>query len=126
MDVKEVRRLNLIYLIETVGKVSDFSSAIGLESPNYVSQLKSKRNNKSMGDQFARKIEVAFQKPTGWMDTLQTSEVAPNLDSHSQLNQAVLNTLSMLEEANIIDFKSQIDANSIAGLILREYKRIVT
>lgn len=120
MDVKEVRRLNLIYLIDTVGKVAELSSIIGLDNPNYISQLKSNNNRKAMGDQFARRIEVAFKKPLEWMDSLQSTGNIRALDA---LKKAVSNVLANQKEIGNVDLNNRIDTDLIAGLVVGEHER---
>ena len=76
MDVKEVRRLNLEYLIAVIGSIKALSDLVDTDA-NYISQLKNGNSNKKMGDKFARKLEKAFEKPVGWMDKLQVSKDTP-------------------------------------------------
>ena len=129
MDVKEVRRLNLQYLIASVGKVDDFSKLVGLESPNYVSQLKNGSNNKTMGDKFARKIEKAFDKPKGWMDKLQFSDDNDErtfLTDKEILAQAVKRVLNSLIEAGVYEPKKAMDTEIIVNLIVNNYKMLTS
>jgi phage repressor protein C with HTH and peptisase S24 domain len=75
----EVRRLNLLVAIkrkQTAAKLA----ALAETSPAYLSQIKrqtldSKTGTpKAMGDDVARRIEVALKEPSGWMDTSHPSE----------------------------------------------------
>lgn len=74
MDVFAIRYENLRLLVHELRRrhptwlQRDVATALDV-SPSYLSQLTA---GKKMGDEVARKIEVARNLPHGWMDVLQT------------------------------------------------------
>lgn len=65
MEIKEIRRRNLLSLLEDygqkeLGKLTD-------TPPNYFSQVKNRTRN--MGDTVARRVEKMLGKSVGWLDT---------------------------------------------------------
>lgn len=125
MDVKEVRRLNLEYLIAVVGSTKALSDMVDTD-PNYISQIKNGNSNKKMGDRFARKLEAAFNKPEGWMDQLQIAneKKAGNLTDEMLLNLAVKHVINQLIAAGIYEPKKSIDSEAVTSLIVTEYKKL--
>lgn len=90
----EIRKLNLLLLIDEVGKKSDLAK-IADTDPAYISQILSKKNPRNIGDDLARKLEKGCRKPRGWMDTYhdktptkQTALQQPT-DSNAEPNQAL-------------------------------------
>ncbi|MGR2681571.1 hypothetical protein [Chromobacterium haemolyticum] len=68
IDVFEIRRVNLISLVDGKrGETARVARLIEVE-PNYLSQLKKGGERKRMGDITARKIETALGLEYGWMD----------------------------------------------------------
>jgi phage repressor protein C with HTH and peptisase S24 domain len=68
MDVKEIRRMNLLLLVERHGSVRALADAT--DSPStYLVNIKNKE--RAMGDELARRIEKKLDRPHGWMDRLQ-------------------------------------------------------
>jgi hypothetical protein len=68
LTVKEIRKINLSELIRQSGQSkTNFAARIDT-APSYISQILSSRSKRGIGDEFARKIELCFQKPKGWMD----------------------------------------------------------
>lgn len=68
--VKEIRRRNLLTVLTFFGgNQAALAAALEVE-PSYVSQLVagSAKGGRNIGDRTARKIEVAIEKPEGWMD----------------------------------------------------------
>ncbi len=70
MNQREVRLTNLNKIINQAGSAIEVARKV--ETPaTYISQLKSKcsRNGKlrTLGDKMATRIEIAFNKPVGWM-----------------------------------------------------------
>jgi phage repressor protein C with HTH and peptisase S24 domain len=65
--ISEIRRDNLLLLKEefrTYRKISDLSGT----DPAYLSQIINKHDDRGMGDELARKLEVGCGKGHGWMD----------------------------------------------------------
>jgi SOS-response transcriptional repressor LexA len=68
MEVHKIREINLRVLIKDSGESVDGFCKLTNTSPSYISQVFSTKSEKKIGDRFARKIEIACKKPTGWMD----------------------------------------------------------
>lgn len=68
MTNEEIRRENARWLARAFGGPVRFAEAIDV-SDSRVSQLIGKNPTKKIGDATARRIEEAYGKPTGWMDT---------------------------------------------------------
>jgi len=78
MDIYEIRRINLLTLINELGSAVNVSEACDI-SPSYISQAKSsKSDTKNIGNIIARKLEKGTNKPHGWLDTLHTDKAAIN------------------------------------------------
>ena len=67
MDIREVRRQNLELLREQEGSVRALADRADTD-PNYLSQILGGHGKHHMGHSMARRFEVAFSKPQGWMD----------------------------------------------------------
>lgn len=74
--VEEVRRLRLAQLNEAAGGWAAMNEALDLAArDSTLSQIANQsqgtktKKPKTMGSLLARRIEVAFKKPVGWMDT---------------------------------------------------------
>lgn len=67
--VYEIRLSNLLILMKESGfSKSEFAEKIDTQ-PAYLSQIRSKKTPRDMGNDLARKIETLLDKPRGWMDT---------------------------------------------------------
>lgn len=69
MEIKEIRRENLLVLLEEFGTATSLASAAGTDAA-YISQIKSKKTKREIGDNLARRLEKAGGKTRGWMDQL--------------------------------------------------------
>lgn len=67
MTNAEIRRENARWLAQQCGGNARFAEIMELEESR-VSHLIGKNPVKNIGTATARKIEVAFEKPTGWLD----------------------------------------------------------
>jgi len=74
--ISEIRRANLLTLIDRAGTIADLNESIGLDRTDAtLSQIKNRSPHsrtgkpRSMGDDLARKIEARLGLPAGWMDT---------------------------------------------------------
>lgn len=76
MDNKQIRAQNFRALMAGFEKDADFADYIGM-SPGQVSLIKNGHNR--IGDSIARKVERAFSKPPGWMDTHHSEYAANNI-----------------------------------------------
>jgi hypothetical protein len=63
----DISRLNARYLAESAGGFKQFGDKVGLTNAR-VSQLIGKNPSRNIGTRVARRIEVAFDKPRGWID----------------------------------------------------------
>jgi len=69
----EIRRLNMLVAIGRLGSAAKLADLVET-SPAYISQIKNRVADsksgtpKAMGDELARRIEVALHLPKGWMD----------------------------------------------------------
>jgi len=62
-----VRLENLRQLIEESGGPTKAAAKLEME-PSQLSQIAGRRPTRNIGNKLARKIEAAWQKPSGWMD----------------------------------------------------------
>jgi hypothetical protein len=86
MDVYEIRKLNLLSLLAGAERTSlkaigeamvQIVQQRGLDrAPDYPNVLSQHKGKKRIGAQMARLIEEAVGKPRGWMDALQTVDIA--------------------------------------------------
>ena len=69
MDIKEIRRVNLLGLIaESEGVIARLARKTG-QNPSVLSQIKN--GSRDMGHDIARALEEALSHEKGWMDRLQ-------------------------------------------------------
>lgn len=66
MDIKEIRRVNLMRLIAEYESQQALADAVDV-TPAVFSQIINKRRN--IGEKMARKIEAKLGKPANWFDT---------------------------------------------------------
>ena len=120
ITIKEIRIMNLKLLLAETGFSQDkFAKEINT-SPSYISQMCSKFTKRNMGDQIARKIEITFHKPRGWMDTLQEPEAykmkntppKPELDFPENNYFTIMEKCYSSENLNEIDVGLSILTNS--------------
>lgn len=69
MDVKQIRKANILKLYELHGGPSGLARKVGT-SESYLSQITSDKGNRNIGDKLARNIEMALNLPRGWMDMM--------------------------------------------------------
>jgi len=75
MNVKEIRRINMLTLIEEVGSQKRLGELTDTP-PSYFSQVKNR--TRAMGDSVAYRIESMLKKSAGWMDVIHhVSEESP-------------------------------------------------
>lgn len=75
MDIREIRRQNLSLLRDQQGSIRALADRVDTY-PNYLSQILSANGRHFMGHAMARRFELAFSKPEGWMD--QSHDVPPD------------------------------------------------
>jgi len=67
MDIKQIRRTNLLLLMERERSKAAFARKVGTD-PAYISQILSEKTRAEIGDTLARNIEKAYELTHGWMD----------------------------------------------------------
>lgn len=67
MDSKSIRYRNTRLLVEQMGGVSNFANKIN-KGQSQTSQFAGNTPIKGIGNKVAREIELAFNKPHGWLD----------------------------------------------------------
>lgn len=94
MDVYEIRKQNLLLLEAEHLSLKAIGDAMvrvvqrrepGERAPDYPNVLSQHKGKKPMGARMARLIEEAMGKPNGWMDSLQTVDVAMEAREASQV-----------------------------------------
>ena len=81
--IDEIRRTNLELLITEAGGLERVAAAADSSSV-YLSQIRNQaldrktQRPRQMGTAMARRLEAAFSKPVGWMDTVRTQEQTPH------------------------------------------------
>lgn len=98
MDIAEIRKTNLMSLLEQYKTQAEFAHLVGTD-PAYISQLKKggKKTGEriTMGDALARNIETALNLPYGWMDKQNNTTVHNQFNNSGyvggSVNQSVIN-----------------------------------
>ncbi|MBB3006018.1 LexA family transcriptional regulator [Cupriavidus alkaliphilus] len=67
MEIKDIRRNNLLTLLSSHASIRAFADRTGVPAA-YVSQIKNEADGRGMGSKTARKIEEALGLPVGYMD----------------------------------------------------------
>jgi transcriptional regulator with XRE-family HTH domain len=83
MDVKQIRRGNMIALIAQHPTQAAFARKVGTD-PAYISQILSAKTKAEVGNELARAIESACGLPHGWMDH------EPNANARDEQNADVI------------------------------------
>lgn len=101
MDTKQIRHANLLLLLaSTEVSAEAFAHACG-SSASSISQVKTKTRN--IGDNLARRIEKAMNKPYGWMDTPQEAPRSfSGVMSDSESDYLVSSDLSGAQFADVV------------------------
>ena len=80
MNLKEIRRKNLEIVISKAGSAAKLASITDL-SASAISQIKSEKHKRNIGDKIARKIETDMSLSYGWMDQLHSEEKETELSN---------------------------------------------
>jgi hypothetical protein len=100
LTVKEIRKINLSNLIRQSGlSKTKFADRIDT-APSYISQILGSRSKREIGDAFARKIELSFQKPKGWMDGMHDDEASYQESSSCLTPHAIPDSIGAFEAWN--------------------------
>lgn len=67
VDSKSIRLKNLKILVAEAGGQKELADRVATDAA-YLSQLKTRNRGRGLGDKLARRLEIAMQKPIGWMD----------------------------------------------------------
>src|SRR5688572_8085968 len=73
MNAKEIRPANLRSLAQSVGGITRLAERLD-KSQSQISHLIGVHPIKQIGDKIAATAEVAFDKPPGWLDHIQSLE----------------------------------------------------
>lgn len=96
METKDIRRINLRALLSEYTSngltKAEFAELLGV-TPSQLSQTTSAKPVRNIGDMLARRVEDAFGKPKGWMDSIQ-SEAVDNPSKTGQSGNYNLQNLS--------------------------------
>lgn len=76
MNIFLVRSKNLDYLIRKEKSAAEFARKIDM-SKSQLSQLRSTKNNRTIGNLIARKIEEKLNLTNGWMDEIHHESLSP-------------------------------------------------
>jgi len=100
MDVVEIRRRNLAYIVESEygGVARQFGLDVGLDS-SYVSRIFSDKpaSRRSVGNKLARKLEKSLGKPKGWLDRPQWVSATSSDEILIEIIQSVENFTKDIE-----------------------------
>jgi len=100
LTVKEIRKINLSDLIRQSGlSKTKFADRIDT-APSYISQILGSRSKREIGDAFARKIELSFQMPKGWMDGMHDDRASHQESSSCLPPHAIPDSIGAFEAWN--------------------------
>jgi hypothetical protein len=107
--VEEIRRANLLLLIQESGSAARLAALSGLAAP-YISQVsRAVPNSKGkgvrvMGPDVARRLETKMGKPRGWMDTDHSAlNIAADLNGREGQMVGLFRLLSEADQAQVIN-----------------------
>lgn len=123
MDIKEIRLINMQYLISSVKTIEVFADLVGTNA-SYISQVQSKKSKKNVGNVLARKIESSFNKEHGWMDKLHNDDAPTILNDKEALKVALANVMSQLISSQIYVPNKSLPHDVFASLVLNELEKI--
>ncbi len=70
MDIKQIRKQNLLLLIKESGGRKLFGEKTGKSEAQISQLLSNSKTSRNIGDRLARDFERSCAKPAGWMDTV--------------------------------------------------------
>jgi hypothetical protein len=107
--VEEIRRANLLSLIQEAGSAARLATLSGLAAP-YISQVsRAVPNSKGkgarvMGPDVARRLETKMGKPRGWMDTDHSAlNIAADLNGREGQLVGLFRLLTDADQAHLIN-----------------------
>lgn len=98
MDIREIRRKNLLLLREEMGSVRAIADKVDTD-PNYISQLLGGKGKSFMGYSMARRLEKACLKDVGWMD--QSHDEAEDVDDDIKDISALARGMNRAQRKNL-------------------------
>lgn len=105
MEVREIRRLNVGYLTEKVGR-RVFADKLGYSDTNYINQIV--KGHAKIGPGVSRRIEEAMDLPEGWLDAPHPDLWGKTSEEVAEYTREILESLSnsdlsrLIEQASII------------------------
>ena len=118
MDIREIRLQNMLSLAKEVKGLTALAKKSGVNKA-YLSQLKSQKLDRTMGDLVARKLEVAMSKPHGWMDRIHgEDEVMDDVFTVDELR-----LLSAIIEAETVTAGVELTHKQKANVIMNIYRK---
>ena len=123
MHIKDIRLRNMNKLIEECGSLNQFCEITGI-TQSYISQIRSEKSEKNVGDKTADTIEKAFGKDRGWMDTINDNKEHASLTDFDALEEAVKTIINQLIMAKVYKQIQPMSTEVFASLIVAEYKKI--
>ena len=113
MTLSETRLQNLKQLIKRESSQSVFAKKVDID-PSHISQIKSSKSKKNLGEKLARKIETALGLKNGWMDT-----------DHSQATTD-LNSLISVATPTYLKELEQLQQAENQGVLDKDDKKLIT
>lgn len=142
MDINEIRLHNLLLLLarKKAGDTTATQASIAAKwdtSSATISQIRSKKTKKNLGDDLARKIEEIEELPRGWFDSIQTTHdadaIADQIEKEigltplsfgeiqernkGQFNQAAVEAIAGLNEVQAMVIANELRTDEIKRLI---------
>lgn len=117
--VYEIRKSNLLEILEQFGSRKAFCERLGIEY-NLLNQYLGKKSQKNIGDKFAARVTESLNVPTGWLDhphdklaikniiqsqvatdsVVHLSKTTDKVENHPSIDQS--NALRMVSLSNIL------------------------
>jgi hypothetical protein len=119
MDIKDIRRGNMLALIEREPSKAAFARKVGTD-PAYVSQILSIKTRAEVGNDLARVIEKAYGLAHGWMDHDHAQAVSAIAEGDA--NPELLAAWKLLTQEQRQAFIAQIKARAESNrAIIKEF-----
>ena len=101
MRLREIRKLNFVYLADEVYGRQKLADLLGYENTNYLNLLAKGHSN--IGDETAEKIEQATKRPPGWMDTPHPSLWGQDSFEALKFTDDLLKSLTAADLARLVE-----------------------
>ena len=127
MNIKDVRRINLEFIVETVfdGNRAGLARAMDISPSTLYRVVTEGKDKRNIGDAMARSIEQAAKKPVDWLDQRhnQTGEVIDEVVTLSLDNKAFLEAYNLFHTTIILG-KVELPIEIQAAVIQAMYEAI--